>query len=156
MRRLARLLPLVLLLGLIPPGPAAAQFPDAEHFRCYNVEGPAPSADQGFNRVSLNDQFETQRTKVLRPVLICNPVTKCRDGHRTPDPECEEVQNLADHLVCYRTADPPPLFATGPTGLQVQVENQFELAILGVPNRANLLCVPSEKCELVNGFCSQP
>lgn len=152
MRRLARLLPLFLVLGLILLGPVAAlAFPPSEHFRCYDVEGQAPSKDQGFNKVSLNDQFETQRTKVLRPVLICNPVTKCRDGS-----PCEEVRNRRDHLVCYRTADPPPLFAPGPTGLQVQIENQFELAILGVPNRANLLCVPSEKCELVNGFCSQP
>ena len=44
---------------------------------------------------------------VQRPVTLCNPVKKCIDADHnsaTP-PDCTQVLNPDDHLVCYETRD---------------------------------------------------
>jgi hypothetical protein len=149
-----------LLLTLVPLGTASADWEpyfETEHFRCYTVDGQAPSADSHFNRVTLSDQFEqVQRTKVLKPILVCNPVQKCRLSNpcavSTSGNGCEDVYNPFDHLVCYRTSEPPEGFVGNAIGKIVEIDNQFEInERLGIVKRSNLLCVPSEKCELVNG-----
>ena len=78
---------------------------------------------------------------------------KCRGtdgGLQTQGGECEKVDNLFDHLVCYRTSEPPEGFVGNAIGKIVEIDNQFEIERLGIVKRSNLLCVPSEKCELVN------
>jgi hypothetical protein len=65
------------------------------HFKCYKVR----SKGSGFVplTVTVADQFETKMTRVLKPLLLCNPVDK--NGEGIPDPAC--------HLTCYRIRDAP-------------------------------------------------
>ena len=113
-----------------------------DHFKCYDVR-----AEDGFLPfdVTLVDQFETEPVMVKRPVTLCNPVAKCVDDHNplTP-PDCTQVLNPDDHLVCYETRDASanPIFERR----EVIVSNQFgPEQRLTVLRRTNLLCVPSVK-----------
>jgi hypothetical protein len=109
------------------------------HFKCYKVRGqPGERFDE--RTVSVADQFETKTTRVIKPLLLCNPVDK--NGEGIPDPSC--------HLVCYRIRD-----AVGQTPLpptDVTVDDQFSSedlrTFVGECRRAGYLCVPSSKTEL--------
>ena len=109
------------------------------HFKCYKVRG---QSGQKFDprTVTVTDQFETKSTRVIKPLLLCNPVDK--NGEGVPDPSC--------HLVCYRIRD-----AVGQAGFpatEVTVEDQFSSedlrTFVGECRRAGYLCVPSTKTEL--------
>ena len=51
-------------------------FPDRlNHYRCYEVRGPRVGM-----RVTLDDQFGSDRVRVERPKLFCNPVEKTVAG----------------------------------------------------------------------------
>jgi hypothetical protein len=79
----------------------------------------------------LTDEFGSRRATVLRPALLCNPVSK--NG--------STIQHPRRHLVCY-TITPREW-----VGRSVIVRNQFGRASLRV-GRAQTLCVPSSKHEL--------
>jgi hypothetical protein len=119
-----------------------------DHFKCYDVR-----AQDNFQpvHVTLTDQFEkAQGVEVLRPVTLCNPVVKCVDN-KTPsthptDPDCTQIINPDDHLVCYETKDDlgTPQFERR----EVIVSNQFgKEQRLTVWRRKNLLCIPSLKAH---------
>jgi hypothetical protein len=107
---------------------------DVDHFACYRVKptrGKRPP-------VTLADQFETKRAKVLRPYTFCNAVDKNGEG----------IKNQRAHLTCYKIKD-----VRGQTPFvprTTNVENQFGAGTLRV-SRARLLCVPStvEPCARV-------
>ena len=99
--------------------------------------------------MSLIDQFEEEPVLVQRVVTLCNPVKKCIDADHnsaTP-PDCTQVLNPDDHLVCYETRDQSasPQFERR----QVIVSNQFgqQQQLTGL-RRTNLLCVPSLKAHV--------
>lgn len=126
--------------GGVPPGDAfVTKLCDGlDHFKCYDVQPPTDF--KPFN-ARLRDQFETQDVRVLHPVSLCNPVTKCLDG------DCAQVLNPDDHLVCYETIDErgTPEFEKR----EVEVSNQFgQHQRLTVLRRKNLLCLPSLKAHL--------
>ena len=78
-----------------------------------------------------------KRVTVLRPVSLCNPVTKCHDG------VCTEPVHPEEHLTCYQTTD-----VEGTPAFQrrrVLVSNQFGDQQLTVVRRQDLLCLPSSK-----------
>ena len=106
------------------------------HFKCYRVRG------RGFTErtVSVADQFETKMTRVLKPLLLCNPVDK--NGEGIPDPSC--------HLVCYRIKDASGQVPFAPK--DVTVEDQFTTedlhSLVGQCRQVAHLCVPSTKTEL--------
>jgi hypothetical protein len=105
-----------------------------DHFKCYTVR---PRTTFTPLKVTLKDQFEAQDVTVLRPVSLCNPVTKCHDG------VCTEPVHPEEHLTCYRTQD-----VEGTPGFQrrrVLVSNQFGTQELTVVRRNDLLCLPSAK-----------
>jgi hypothetical protein len=98
-----------------------------DHFECYKSGGESVNA-----AVDLRDQFhEEPGTRVLSPVLLCNPVAKLHGNVVTP------VRNPRDHLVCYEIAGQP--FQT-----RVETRNQFGPAALPVFN-PRWLCAPSQK-----------
>ncbi len=105
-----------------------------DHFKCYAVR---PRTGFVPLRVTLTDQFEKQEVTVLRPVSLCNPVTKCHGAH------CTEPVHPEEHLTCYRTEDAPdtPEFERR----HVLVSNQFGEQRLTVVRRNDLLCLPSAK-----------
>jgi hypothetical protein len=117
-----------------------------DHFKCYDVR-----AQESFLpfHVTLIDQFEEELVLVQRPLTLCNPVKKCIDADHnsaTP-PECTQVLNPDDHLVCYETRDQ----SASPTfeRREVIVSNQFgQQQQLTVLRRTNLLCVPSLKAHV--------
>jgi hypothetical protein len=114
-----------------------------DHFKCYDVR--AEDAFVPF-RVTLVDQFEPEPVLIERPVTLCNPVAKCIDHDHNPDtpPDCTQVLNPDDHLVCYETRDDSgkPNFERR----EVIVSNQFgQEQRLTVLRRANLVCLPSLK-----------
>lgn len=116
-----------------------------DHFKCYDVR-----AEDSFVPfyVTLTDQFEEELVLVQRPVTLCNPVVKCVDDDHnsaTP-PDCTQVLNPDDHLVCYETRDQSasPYFQKR----QVIVSNQFGQQRLTVFRRTNLLCLPSLKAKV--------
>ncbi|HEV8369635.1 MAG TPA: SBBP repeat-containing protein [Pyrinomonadaceae bacterium] len=117
-----------------------------DHYKCYDVR-----AEDGFIpfTVTLVDQFEREPVLVQRPVTLCNPVAKCFDDDHNPNtpPDCTQVLNPDDHLVCYETRDDSanPNFDRR----EVIVSNQFggeqRLTVL---RRTNLMCLPSLKSHL--------
>jgi hypothetical protein len=111
--------------GAAPTGPNPELVLD--HFRCYDVK-PQPVS----RVVTLVDQFKSTKTKVLRVVRLCNPVSKSGGKVRRPQA----------HLVCYSINETPfqPLAVT--------VRNQFGVAGMRVRKPA-MLCLPSLK-KLVN------
>jgi hypothetical protein len=117
-----------------------------DHFKCYDVR-----AEESFIpfKVTLVDQFEREPVLVLRPVTLCNPVAKCvnHDNNSVTPPDCTQVLNPDDHMVCYETRDDSgnPTFDRR----EVIVSNQFggeqRLTVL---RRTNLMCVPSLKSNI--------
>jgi hypothetical protein len=101
-----------------------------DHFKCYTAIG-----DSIEERVRLRDQFNTFRTTVLRPALLCNPVEKAHGDRVTP------ITNPTDHLVCYQIASEPFDRDRQPI---VDTRNQFGREEVRAV-RARLLCVPSSK-----------
>lgn len=98
-----------------------------DHFKCYTV-----SQRTKFRKgaVRLNDQFESARATVVRPVSLCNPVRK----NGSP------VKNPRQHLVCYA-------IRPGSRGFEkeaVGIHNQFGDETVDVLSRKTL-CVPSRK-----------
>jgi hypothetical protein len=151
MKLVARLLPLAIVLALVPLGAGTAfaegyyEF-STENFRCYNVTGASVKQS-----VVLDDQFESQDTTVLRPVMICTPVNvsppPCDSGW------CEEwaTRNTLAHLVCYRTQKEFPVPGENEPdfhGAKIVVSNGFGTDDLNATLRSNILCVPSFKCAV--------
>lgn len=97
---------------------------DPEHYQCYSIT-QTPFQQR---LVTLRDQFGVRRVNVIRPVLLCTPVSK--NGALLADKE--------SHLVCYQIQN-------GQTAnKRVETTNQFgkhQFTVL----TANLLCVPSLK-----------
>jgi hypothetical protein len=116
-----------------------------DHFKCYDVR--AQESFLPFN-VTLVDQFEDEPVMVMRPVTLCNPVAKCIDDNNpATSPDCTQVLNPDDHLVCYETRDQSanPNFERR----EVIVSNQFgQEQRLTVLRRTNLLCLPSLKAKV--------
>lgn len=112
-----------------PAPPSGSLATLTEHFKCYDVKPKSPFAAR---TVTLEDQFEIERARVLRPVLLCAPVEKNR-------------QRLADaetHLTCYAIKDVTR--KKKGAGRLVVVRNQFGVETLTVLD-PQLLCVPSTK-----------
>ncbi len=117
-----------------------------DHFKCYDVR--AQESFLPFN-ITLIDQFEEEPVLVQRPVTLCNPVVKCVDDDHNPatPPDCTQVLNPDDHLVCYETRDQSahPNFERR----EVIVSNQFgQEQRLTVLRRTNLICLPSLKAKV--------
>jgi hypothetical protein len=97
---------------------------DPEHYQCYSITQTtfAPRS------VTLRDQFGFKQVRVVRPVLLCTPVSK-NNGL---------LADRVSHLVCYQIAN--GLVANK----RVETTNQFGKLQFTVQT-ANLLCVPSLK-----------
>jgi len=78
--------------------------------------------------VTLDDQFSTTNTTVLKPRHFCNPVEKNGEG----------ISDPTAHMMCYKIKEPK--FQRQ----EVVVENQFGQQTLTVL-RPYSLCVPAEK-----------
>ncbi|MFN8543791.1 MAG: hypothetical protein U0807_06255 [Candidatus Binatia bacterium] len=99
----------------------------ADHFKCYAGKFPKFTPRD----VTLVDQFLTDETRVLKPVLLCNPVSKNGEG----------INDRLNHLKCYKIK-PRQVRKT------VTVVNQFVPEGMTVAiKRSELLCVPSTKVE---------
>ena len=117
-----------------------------DHFKCYDVR--AEESFTPFN-VTLVDQFEREPILVLRPVTLCNPVAKCVDDDHnsaTP-PDCTQILNPDDHMVCYETRDDSgnPTFDRREVIVSNQFSGQQRLTVL---RRTNLMCLPSVKSHI--------
>lgn len=66
-----------------------------DHYQCYEISGPAVN-----QRVTLKDQFDTEKATVLRARYLCAPATKTVRGARTL------VLDASKHLVCYEIKGP--------------------------------------------------
>lgn len=108
----------------LPPPPST----DLDHYKCYTASGNAVNVV-----VNLKDQFLSERTTVLRPVLFCNPVKKVHGTHSVG------ILNPDVHLTCYATS------ASNFLGTSINIHNQF----IGLNNMAvrqpDMMCVPSLK-----------
>jgi len=103
------------------------RIPALDHYQCYSVR---PLARVKVRRVRLRDQFGDARARVLRPSLLCNPVSK--NGG--------EIRNRRDHLVCSRMVP-----ATRLDPRKVFVTNQFERNSTLEAVARQSLCLPSRK-----------
>ncbi|MGQ0668436.1 MAG: DUF7450 family protein, partial [Actinomycetota bacterium] len=102
--------------------------PPLDHFKCYL--GKFPSFKE--RNVTLEDQFERKRTRVVRPDQFCNPVSK--NGLEIFDP--------GGHLKRYRIEDLKGQAPFAP--VEVFASNQFGTQALTVLRRVGLF-VPSKK-----------
>ncbi len=98
------------------------------HYWCYEANGP-----RVHQRVTLDDQFGTDRVRVEQPTLFCNPVEKTVGGVTT------RIEEREVHLTCYDIKAPQRTESA-----TFGVFNQFERDRFTVTS-FNLLCVPSEK-----------
>lgn len=103
-----------------------------DHFKCYSVIGAKRKI-----KVGLRDQFGAENTKVFRPRMLCNPVTKVHDNI------VFKAHHPKKHLVCYGIEQKP-------ANKTVIIANQFEKQQLWV-NKSLTLCLPSEKEEVQSG-----
>jgi hypothetical protein len=133
-----------------------------DHYRCYRVIPERPQVGQV---VTLADQFGFTNAFVGRLVQLCNPVNKNHEGIKEP----------RAHLACYLIKDALiPRYILGnfigrikrTVAWDVVTQNQFgidELTVyeavvgltdprLGPVPGAEMLCVPSLKTELGDGF----
>jgi hypothetical protein len=118
--------------GKIPlPGTQPSPSPDLDHYKCYAAGG---------NRVNLlpflTDEFISENTFVLWPVLFCNPVLKIHGTVTT------NIQNNRDHLTCYATTGTRFTGILNPPGIGIR--NQFGTVAAPVL-KPDMLCVPSLK-----------
>ena len=116
-------------LVLKPPPPRGSLGRLTDHFTCYDVRPKTPFEGR---TVSLEDQFEIERAKVLQPVSLCAPVEK--NGVRLHDGQT--------HLTCYAIQDLSR--KEKPGGRVAVVKNQFGTETLTVLE-PQTLCVPSTK-----------
>jgi cysteine-rich repeat protein len=113
------------------------------HFLCYGL-----SSHEGFSplEVTVADQFKgTRPFSVLRPIALCNPVTK---EHVYSDGQIGKAQtpvNPENHLLCYGGG-----VKTRERFRSVFFEtyNQFGLYFWQASRDAGVLCAPSEKREI--------
>jgi cysteine-rich repeat protein len=113
------------------------------HFLCYGL-----SSHEGFSplEVTVADQFKgTRPFSVLRPIALCNPVTK---EHVYSDGQIGKAQtpvNPENHLLCYGGG-----VKTRERFRSVFFEtyNQFGLDFWQASRDAGVLCAPSEKREI--------
>lgn len=100
--------------------------PRLEHFQCYD----ALQVGRRFKRrsVALTDQFGRRKTRVLRPLELCNPAMK----------QQEPFINKTEHLKCYS------ITSSKFDSRFVAVRNQFGAGRLKVV-RPYRLCLPSTK-----------
>lgn len=98
------------------------------HFKCYVVVSKRFSIT-----ATLSDQFESRRDKILRPVRLCNPVSKNGEG----------FQDTSRHLVCYAIDKKKQGFEKTAIG----IHNQFGDETVDATARETL-CVPSTKKHL--------
>ena len=115
-------------------GPPVDPPRDRQHYKCYRVEEIPRLTEEV---VELVDQFGTQRAVVRRAELLCNPVTKQREG-REPEPP----PRPGEHLVCYGIRELAPFAAR-----RVFTLDQFGLQSVRVFDPL-VLCVPSTKVEM--------
>jgi hypothetical protein len=113
---------------------------NGDRMKCYRVVQKVGFRDFEERVVTLEDQFETKETNVLKPVLLCNPTEL--DGDPITSPTC--------HQVCYRIDDVPGQEEFTP--VPVTVEDEFyDFSVdpfRGECRQVSLLCVPSLKTEL--------
>lgn len=127
----------------LPPIPNPKEL---DHFKCYGASGQSINA-----LVSLQDQFLNFRTRVMEPILFCNPVEKTvvaagnpnSAGVSVADVDTTTISNATGHLTCY-TEVPTPFQSV------VVYNNQFAvpgtLPTVAIRN-AEILCVPSLKLK---------
>jgi len=145
-----------------------------DHYKCYkpakrgtlnsgpgaSTQGCLPGFCGGDSRtVTLEDQFEVRRTKVLKAIAFCTPVSK--NGQALRDPvhhlTCYQIQDqCGSENVDFETESRNP---TKPTGggskgagrrcpsksRTVTVDNQFESGAKLKLTQPEVLCVPSIK-----------
>jgi len=118
-------------IALLVPTAKNTQPPpeDLDHFECYRATGPTLRV-----KPQLSDQFQDTTNRVVRPIALCNPVTKRHGDIVTP------IKHPDDHLVCYSIT---PVDFSG----QAQIRNQFQAAVFGI-KAADILCVPSKKLSV--------
>jgi hypothetical protein len=102
-----------------PPGVNPA------HYQCYRVAEGQPFQAR---EVKLADQFGASGAKVLKPIVLCAPVSK----NGAP------VRDKRTHLMCYEDEGPKAV------DKKVAVTNQFGTETLSVGGSWTL-CVPSLK-----------
>ena len=113
---------------------------NGDRMKCYRVVQKLGFRDFEERVVSLEDQFESKETNVIKPVLLCNPTAL--DGDPITSPTC--------HLVCYKIDDVAGQEEFAPVPITVQDEfNDFSInPFRGECRQVSLLCVPSLKTEL--------
>ena len=104
-----------------------------DYYKCYDVAPIGP----GFRArtVALEDQFEKERAKLVKPLSLCTPVKK--NGEKLVSPDA--------HLTCFAIQDVSR--EPKPGGRVVTVENQFGKEIVKVL-KPQTLCAPSRKNAL--------
>ena len=122
----------------LPPIPNPNEL---DHFKCYGASGQAPNA-----LVTLKDQFLTLHTRVLEPILFCNPVMKVvptATAAGVAGSTVTPILNPTAHLTCY-TEIPTPFQSVVVYNNQFVPPNTLPTVPIG---NAEILCVPSLKLK---------
>ena len=116
--------------------PAGQPLPIANHYKCYDADGPPPQPAP--RTVNLQDQFGTRQAVVGNARYFCNPVDKQYQGQFHP------MERPDAHFVCYQIFRQPPQ----PTNFPITFRDQFLSAQTTLVEEV-LLCVPTIKHEVV-------
>ena len=136
--------PIERILAILPPSatnrPIAAIVPpvplNANHYLCYDVE-PYDIAES----LSLKDQFQNRKFKVIRARYLCNPTEKTFDG------KVSEIMDPDDHLMCYEVIPHNQVNRKMLTHDQFGIRSQTAV-------RTEEICLPTIKTE--HTACTRP
>lgn len=100
-------------------------FAEIDPYKCYKAKGVGPIAKERI--VTYTDEFETKRTRVLKPFMFCNPSAPSDPDIPLGDLVPDSLHEPESRLICYRIRDErkidkQPKFAGKLVTLRTRVE----------------------------------
>jgi hypothetical protein len=78
-------------------------FPEIDPYKCYKAKGVGSLAKERL--VTYTDEFETKRTRVMKPFLICNASAPSDSDIPIADVTPPPLHDPAGRLICYKIRD---------------------------------------------------
>ncbi len=77
--------------------------PDLDAYKCYKAKSIGPTV--GERIVTYTDEFETKRTRVMKPFLVCNPSAPADPDIPVAEVTPAPLYDPAARLICYKVRD---------------------------------------------------
>lgn len=78
-------------------------FPEIDPYKCYKAKGVGAIAKERV--VTYTDEFETKRTRVLKPFMVCNPSAPSDPNIPLAEVTPPALYEPVSRLICYKVRD---------------------------------------------------